>query len=307
MCRSAEARAAPRRWRMNRRRRGARRLHRRPRGCRRPPRWRDRRPRHRPPLLRCSRRRRSRRPRTPYAASRSQWARPMPRPPPVTTTTRPSSGAPTVMWRVAVVSVRALTVATRSWYDEYHFARPLRWASTCSATAFHARVVFFSPVRHGDAETVAVAGRLDPEEAGLLGRKAFHLECGRVVAVTVGVGALRSEDDSRIGASEVRRHADLLPVPTSTLLPLMEANVEPLENNRGQAAHRRSGDGVRVRVSCRGTARSPERCGSRASGRARHPARCSRPEWAPKPDASRRCATRCPTTTSTWSPSTTST
>ena len=93
------------------------------------------------------------------------------------------------------------------------------------------RVVFCPPVRHGDAETVAVAGRLDPEEAGLLGRESFHLECGRVVAVTVGVGALCSEDDRRIGARKCVT-TDLLPVPTSTLLPLMEATVEPLENNR---------------------------------------------------------------------------
>ena len=42
----------------------------------------------------------------------------------------------------------------------------------------------------------------------------------------------------------------------------------------------------------------PARCGSRASGPARRPASCSRPASAPRSRASRRCATRCPSTTS---------
>ena len=77
----------------------------------------------------------------------------------------------------------------------------------------------------------------------------------------------------------------------------MKTTVEPLEGNKVKLSvevdERRVRAGDRRRV----PQARPARCASRASGPARRPAGCSRPASAPRSAASRRSATRCPSTT----------
>ncbi len=89
-------------------------------------------------------------------------------------------------------------------------------------------VVLGAPVRHRDAESVGVARRLDAHISGLLRGEPFHLGRGGRIRVAVVLGALRREDDGHVRSLHEGTFYQL----TSTLLPLMEATVEPLENNR---------------------------------------------------------------------------